>query len=120
MRGKIISMFKLSLRIRDSYKRNEESEKDILEEMAQVPILVIDELGRSKGQDAERNWLSYIIDERTANNLPIIINTNFHLRKDCKMGGCDDCIESILPNDVLSRFSKATILKLNGEDWRKK
>jgi len=122
MNGKILSMYEITTRIRASYtSRAQESELEIVDELARLPMLAIDELGRTKGSDAETNWLSYIIDKRHSRNLPTIIISNKHVKKDCPAHGCENCLENYISEDIMSRLSEGGILlRFTGEDWRKK
>ena len=118
--GVIYTMYEISVMIRSSYKANSiESELDIVDKLARHPLLVIDEIGRTKGSDVEKNWLSYIIDKRHVRGLPIIIISNNHRRRDCKKNGCDRCLENYFDNDVLSRFKDGTsVIDVKGKDFR--
>jgi DNA replication protein DnaC len=120
--GKIFSMYEITTRIRQSYSaRSDETELDIVDELARLPMLAIDEVGRTKGSDAELNWLSYIIDKRHTRGLPTIIISNKHVRKHCPLGGCPECLENYLSNDVMSRLTEGgVLLQFNWEDWRKR
>lgn len=122
LNGKIFSMYEISTRIRASYTaRALETELEIVDELARLPMLTIDELGRTKGSDAETNWLSYIIDKRHARNLPTIIISNKHVQKDCPAHGCENCLENYISEDIMSRLSEGGILlRFTGEDWRKR
>jgi DNA replication protein DnaC len=122
MDGKIMTMYEISTKIRASYTNlAKETELDIVDNLARVPLLVIDEIGRTKGSDTETNWLSYIIDKRASRYLPVIIITNKHVRKVCEKGGCSDCLENYISEDIMSRLvENGVLLKFNGEDWRRK
>jgi DNA replication protein DnaC len=126
LNGKIFSMYEISARIRASYVSGaKETELDIVEELARLPILVIDEIGRTKGSDAETNWLSYIIDKRHVRHLPIILISNKHLNKTCEyrntpQKGCKDCLENYISEDIMSRLSEDGYLVTFKEgDYRK-
>jgi DNA replication protein DnaC len=119
--GKIYTMFEISLMIRESYNGSAYTETQILEDLSNMDLLVIDEIGRSKGSDSEFNWLSYIIDKRHVRKLPLIMISNRHLKRNCKSNGCDKCLERYLDGDMISRISQdGIILELNGEDYRRK
>lgn len=120
--GRILSMYEITTRIRASYTAvARETELHIVDELANVPMLAIDELGRTKGSDAETNWLSYIIDKRHSRGLPTIIISNKHVKKDCPARGCEHCLENYISEDIMSRLSEGGILlRFTGEDWRKK
>jgi DNA replication protein DnaC len=120
--GKIYTMYEITTRIRQSYSaRSDETELEIVDELARLPMLAIDEVGRTKGSDAELNWLSYIIDKRHSRDLPTIIISNKHVRKYCPLGGCPECLENYLSGDVMSRLTEGgVLLQFNWEDWRKR
>ncbi len=116
--GKIYSMYEISTMIRQSYTiKAEKTELEIVKELASIPFLAIDELGRTKGSEAELNWLSYVLDKRHTRDLPFMIMTNGHFNSDCPHGqkGCSQCIENFLGNDILSRLQeKSVIINLKG------
>ena len=118
--GKILSMYELSGMIRHSYKDNaERDEFEIVNELASIPLLVIDEMGRTKGSEAEMNWLSYILDKRHVRRLPFMLLANTHLKRDCKAKGCRKCFENYVDNDVLSRLRQDTeIITIIAPDYR--
>jgi len=120
--GKILTMYEISTRIRATYSQKaKEDELEVTDELARLKMLVIDEIGRTKGSDAEENWLSYIIDKRNSRGLPLILISNKHSRKSCPEKGCKDCIENYLSEDIMSRLCvDGKILNFTGEDWRKK
>ena len=97
------------------------TELEIVQELASIPMLVIDEMGRSKGSEAELNWLSYILDKRHTRNLPFMLLTNTHLSRDCPKKGCDFCFERYVNNDVLSRLRQnSQIITIKAPDYRAK
>ena len=119
--GRRVTVYELSLAIRATYSRGAaQSELDVLNELARLPFLAIDELGRSKNSDAVRDWLSYIVDRRHSAGLPLMICGNAHLKVDCKVGGCDGCFENLVGGDVLSRLQQGgrIVSIVNAKDWR--
>jgi len=118
--GKIYTMFEISCLIRQAYSNlARKTELEILQELSTLPILCIDEIGRSKSSDTERNWLSYIIDNRHTRRLPTMILGNVHLMKHCTSHGCPYCFERFFGRDVLSRFKENTrLITLTGDDYR--
>jgi DNA replication protein DnaC len=119
--GKIMTMYEISTTIRASYTSTaKHDELEIVDELARLPLLAIDEIGRTKGSDTEANWLSYIIDKRHVRGLPLILISNKHVRKTCPKGGCPDCLENYIGDDIMSRLCEdGVLLKFSGEDWRK-
>lgn len=118
--GRIYSMYEISVMIRQSYTvRAERSELEIVNELASVPFLAIDELSRTKGSDAEQNWLSYVLDKRHSRGLPFMLMGNVHFRKLCKDGGCPRCFENFVDNDILSRLRQdSSIVVIDAPDER--
>ena len=118
--GKIFSMYEISTMIRQSYTvRAEKTELEIVNELASIPFLAIDELGRTKGSDSEQNWLSYILDKRHTRNLPFMLLSNGHLKKDCPEGGCPRCFQNFMDNDILSRLKQNSVfIVVSAEDIR--
>ncbi len=119
--GAIFSMSEIAIHIRDSYSpSSSQTEGEILENLSRLPLLVIDELGRSKGSDAEKNTLSYIIDKRHQRFLPLILISNKHHSRDCQNGGCSDCFENYIGEDIISRLAQnGLLIRFSGNDWRK-
>lgn len=118
--GKIYSMYEISTMIRQSYSpKAEKSELDIVNELASIPFLAIDEVGRTNGSAAEKNWLSYILDKRHVRKLPFVLISNGHLRRNCPKNGCDKCFENYMDGDVISRLRQdSKIINIIGEDFR--
>jgi DNA replication protein DnaC len=120
--GAIFSMYEITTRIRASYVSGaKETELDIVDELARVEMLAIDEIGRTKGSDAETNWLSYIIDKRHTRGLPLMLISNKHTRKTCPDGGCQNCLENYISEDIMSRLAEdGHLVNMIGEDYRRK
>ena len=90
-----------------------------LDRLARLPILVIDEYEKSRNSEAKENIFSYILDKRHVRGLRTMIMSETHLFRSCKNGGCNDCFESILKNDIVSRFKQdAEIIEITGQDQR--
>jgi DNA replication protein DnaC len=120
--GRIMTMYEISATIRASFApRSTRTELEIVDELAEVPLLVIDEIGRTKGSDSEANWLSYILDKRRSSFLGSILISNNHFSSDCPKRGCPDCVENYFGADVISRISqKGLMVRFSGEDYRRK
>ena len=120
MNGKIISMKDIALDIRISYTpKAEKTEKDIINELADIPFLCIDEVGREKNTEAVQNWFSSIIDKRYARNKPFMLLGNLHFKKDCELKGCPKCFENYFDNDVLSRLREdSSVIVIKAKDNR--
>lgn len=120
--GHIYTMYEITNTIRKTYMSEAtRNEIDIVNELLSNRLLIIDELGRTKGSEAETRWLSYIIDKRYARNMPLIIITNKHTMKDCTRRGCPDCLENYISEDIMSRLAaNGLLLRFSGADYRKK
>ena len=123
--GKVLTMYEITTMIRQSYSPlAKRSELEIVGELATVPMLFIDEMGRTKGSAAELNWLSYILDKRHQRGLPFMLGTNSHLMRDCPNGKkhCEQCFENFLGNDILSRLGEdSEIVKMyDAPDYRRR
>jgi DNA replication protein DnaC len=118
--GKLLSMYEITTLIRQSYTaKAEKTELDIVRELAGMPMLVIDELGRTKGSSAELNWLSYILDKRHTRHLPFMLLSNTHLNRNCPNHGCEQCFENFVNNDVISRLRQnSEIITIEAPDFR--
>jgi DNA replication protein DnaC len=124
LNGKIYSMYEISTMIRQSYTmKAEKTELEIVKELASISFLAIDEVGRTNGSDAEKNWLSFIVDKRHSRNLPFMMISNTHLKNNCPNGndGCPDCFENYMDKDVISRLRQdSKVININdADDFRK-
>lgn len=120
--GAIYKMYGISCMIRATYTaKATETEQELLDRLARLPLLVIDEMGRTKGSDSELAWLSYIIDSSHANGNKLILISNNHARSDCPSHGCDKCLENYLGDDSISRLMEhGAVVKFKAEDYRRK
>lgn len=119
--GKIFTMYEISAMIRQSYTvRAERSELEIVNELASIPFLAIDEMGRSKGGETEHNWLSFILDKRHTRRLPFMLLSNAHFANMCPEHGCPKCFENFIDSDILSRLQQdSKIIVVEADDIRK-
>jgi DNA replication protein DnaC len=119
--GILYTVFEIELMLRQSYS-GVTQEYRIIQELCEKNMLVIDEIGRTKGGEWEENWLSHVIDKRHKNLMPLILVSNCHLREDCPDGdGCPKCIQNYLGNDILSRIIEdGVVLTFTGEDYRQR
>jgi DNA replication protein DnaC len=117
--GVLRTVFEIELLLRRSYS-GETREYRIIQELCEAPMLVIDEVGRTKGGEWEENWLSHVIDKRHKNLMPLVLVSNCHLRENCRESdGCPKCIQACLGNDVLSRIIEdGIVLNFTGNDYR--
>lgn len=111
-------MFEISARIRQGYNNNI-SELDVLDEILSYPLIVIDEVGRTKGSESEHNWLSYLIGKAHARGIKLILISNRHTARNLPAERRGEAIENYFDNDVISRLKQDTlIVEVNGRDRR--
>lgn len=123
--GKVLTVYEVNAMIRQSYSSlAKQTELEIVRELASVPMLFLDEFGRSKGSKFELDWLSFILDKRHQRGLPFMLGSNGHLRRDCPHGKnyCEDCFENFLGEDILSRLRQDTeiVTMYDAPDYRRK
>lgn len=118
--GAIYTMFEISLRIRCTYSpKARETEADVLHSLARLPFLAIDEIGRSKGEKAEADWLSYIIDKRAARFSPTMLLSNKALARQLPEKDWRESLEAALGDDVAQRVkAQGQAFALDGRNWR--
>lgn len=76
-RGFFITLPRLLMRIRATYKQKEgETEDAIIEHLISVPLLVLDDVGKEKSTDHSRQTLFNVIDGRYVKNRHIIVTSN--------------------------------------------
>ena len=117
--GAIYSAYEIGLLVRGSY--NNSSEFETIDRLARLPLLVIDEYEKCKTSKASNDMFSYIFDKRHSRGLRTVLLSNYHLKKSCRKGGCDECFETLLTNDLISRFRQnGEIIEMYGEDYRRR
>lgn len=118
--GAVYTMYEISARIRQTYTaRAQESELDVVRSLSCLPFLAVDEIGRTKGGEAEHNWLSYIIDKRHVRGLPVMLLSNRRLARDLPAENRSQALEAFIDSDVVSRFrADGEIIAVDGRDYR--
>jgi DNA replication protein DnaC len=121
MGGYMYSVVEMELLIRQTYT-GKTSEHELYERLCNAPLLVINEIGRHKMGDWDQFFLSYIINKRYENMMPIILISNTHLKENCpNNGGCEKCFENFMSDDVISRIIECgEIMIFTGDDYRQK
>jgi DNA replication protein DnaC len=131
MNGKIITAYEMYALYRSCFS-GQNSEIDLLHKFSSYPLLVIDEFGRTKGSEAEENFLSAILDARHSDGLPTMILSNLIRKRDCihyqnnktdacETRHCKGCLEMWLTSDLISRLREDTeVIVIEGEDYRRK
>ena len=117
--GAVCTMYEIGCRIRHTYTPLAvETELDAVKKLASLPFLAIDEVGRTKGGDAEKSWLSHIIDKRHSRFLPTMLLSNRRLERSLPKDKAQWSLESFLDSDIVSRFRGGAIIEIEGADWR--
>ena len=130
MNGKIITAYEMFALYRSCFS-GQNSEIELLHKFSNYPLLVIDEFGRTKGSEAEENFLSAILDARHSDGLPTMILSNLIRKRDClhyqnnkdacKTRNCKGCLEMWLTSDLISRLKENTkVILIEGSDYRKR
>jgi DNA replication protein DnaC len=130
MNGRIITAYEMFALYRSCFS-GQNSEIELLHKFSSYPLLVIDEFGRTKGSEAEDNFLSAILDARHSDGLPTMILSNLIRKRDCifykenkeacKTRNCKGCLEMWLTSDLISRLREDTeVIVIEGEDYRRK
>jgi DNA replication protein DnaC len=120
MGGYMYSVFEMELLIRQTYKGSA-GELELYNRLCDAPLLVINEIGKHKIGDWELFFMSYIINKRYENMMPIILISNAHLKENCPDNGCEKCFENYLGDDVISRIIECgEVMTFTGEDYRQR
>ena len=120
--GAIFKSFEIGLMLRASYNGGDFTEWEIFSRLCTEPLLVIDEIEKTKDSEAKQNWLSYVVGKRYDACLPIVFIGNCHFKSDCAESRkpCPRCLESCLENDILSRIIEdGAIMKFASGDYRR-
>jgi DNA replication protein DnaC len=116
------TVYEIELLMKQSFS-GETREWKLIQHLCEVEMLVIDEIGRTKGGDWELNWLSHVINRRYEDLLPTVLMSNKHRKESCPRGeaGCPDCIQNWVGNDILSRIiENGVVLEFTGDDYRER
>jgi DNA replication protein DnaC len=120
--GVMYTAYEINVNLRAAYN-GYGSEREILAELCETPLLVIDEAEKVKDSQNKSYWMSHVINKRYNNLIPIIIIANCHTQAECKEKEkpCPKCLEYHLENDVISRIVEDGImLNFSGDDYRYK
>lgn len=104
--------------VRNTWRKDSErSEGQVLATLAQVPLLVIDEVGVQYGTDSEQNILFEVLDRRYRDMMPTILLANLKLKREA----ADDPagLREVLGERVYDRLTEtARIVTFEGESYR--
>lgn len=116
--GVRITMFELSAKIRAGYN-NGQSELDILDNLLNKPFIALDEIGRTKGSDAEKNWLSYLMDKAHTRGIKLLLISNRQRASNLPQERRGEAFEFYFDNDIISRLRQnSRIVEVHGRDRR--
>ncbi len=117
--GHRYTLYEMGTMIRQTYSFSSKvTELQVIKGFSKDKFLVIDEIGRTSCTDAERNWLSYIIDERFSNDLPTLLLANYPLKEVAPNGYNGFTIDESFGTDIISRLSEAKKCRISGQDMR--
>lgn len=122
IRAKFVSFGTILRDIKDSFKSNEVTEKDILAEYKAAKVLAIDDLGKERSSKWANSLLFEVIDYRYTHGLATIITTN-HSRNELteRLIPFDDPRDKTQAQAIMSRLlCRATAVKMNWQDYRLK
>jgi DNA replication protein DnaC len=107
-----VSYPRFIMRVQDAYKRDgEKSALELLEDLAKVRYLVIDDLGVEKPTDFVKQATYFVVNEREMNCLPTFISTNFSMEQ----------LDAHLDSRISSRIAgMCDVKELKGADRRLK
>ncbi|UTV26410.1 ATP-binding protein [Photobacterium atrarenae] len=75
----LMTVNELMIRLRDTYRADSPvSERELIERLSSVDLLILDEVGVQRGNDNEALTLNTIVDNRSADGLPTGILTNLN------------------------------------------
>lgn len=118
LRGIRITMFELSARIRAGFNEGY-GEIATLNELLTYPVIVIDEVGRTKGSESERNWMSYLIDKAHTRGIRLLLISNRQTAKSLPPERRGEAFEFYFDNDVISRLRQdSKVVEVKGRDRR--
>lgn len=108
--GRYVTAMELFLRIRHSYTGDGPSELQIVTELAEAPLLVLDEIQERGNTPAEDRILTHLFDLRYGARMPVIAIGNLEP---------GSLIES-LGSSIASRLNeRGVIMEITGPSWRK-
>lgn len=101
--------------------RSSETEHDIVRSLVEVPVLIIDDMGKGQGSAWELSILDQVITRRYNTRRLIIATTNYLLEKDRGMAGprAGESLEARIGERLVSRLREACdVLVVAGDDYR--
>lgn len=104
--------------VRNTWRKDSErSEGQVLAILAEVPLLVIDEVGVQYGTDSEQNILFEVLDRRYRDMMPTILLANLKLKREKPEDPAG--LREVLGDRVYDRLTEtARIVTFEGESYR--
>lgn len=107
----LVTVNELMIRMRDTYRDNSPvSERELIERLSTVDLLILDEIGLQRGNDNEALTINTIIDNRSSDDLAIGILTNLNYSELVKQLG-DRVIDRL-------KINQAHWVEFNWESYR--
>ncbi|MBA7711892.1 hypothetical protein ES703_120859 [subsurface metagenome] len=92
-----------------------EREEEVYRELTGKPLLLLDDVGKEKASDFTRETYWYIVNERVAANLPVVLNTRLPLGGE---GGLNDLM-GIDTVDRLYGMCQGRTVEVTGTSYRR-
>ena len=104
--------------VRNTWRKDaERSEGQVLAMLAEVPLLVVDEVGVQYGTDSEQNILFEVLDRRYRDMMPTILLANLKLKREKAEDPAG--LREVLGERVYDRLTEtARIVTFEGESYR--
>lgn len=104
--------------VRNTWRKDaERSEGQVLAMLAEVPLLVIDEVGVQYGTDSEQNILFEVLDRRYRDMMPTILLANLKLKREKAEDPAG--LREVLGERVYDRLTETgRIVTFEGESYR--
>lgn len=115
-----MTMIDLLARIKETYDRSDATEAQVMRLYAEVPLLIIDDLGSEQPTEWGSTTIFSIINSRYEGYMPTIVTTN------C---GADELVQRMTPRDASDHNAKKTVdrlremcvgIEMNWASWRAK
>ncbi len=98
-----MTMIDLLAKIRETYDRNDATEAQVMRLYADVPLLIIDDLGSEQPTEWGSTMIFSIINARYEAYMPTIVTSN------C---GADELVQRMTPRDATDRNAQKTVDRL--------
>ena len=95
---------------------NHEREEVVYREVAGIPLLMLDDVGKEKPSDFTREIYWYIIDERVKSGLPVVMTSRLYLEGRYSL-------EELMGVDTVDRLygmTRGKLIELTGESYRRR